>query len=106
MHWFDVKDVYFDAYRTHLKGFFKAPGGRIFKYKETKTRKLYKKPYYSAEDKNYVDEESRKFLFKTNDDMRHCKKILQGMSRSLVQVSVISYFLVINRRCTGVYFLF
>ena len=106
MHWFDVKDVYFDAYRANLKGFFKAPGGRMFKYKETKTRKLYEKLYYSAEDKNYVDEESRKFLFKTNDDMRHCKKILQGMSRSLVQVSVISYFSVINRRCTVVCFLF
>ena len=39
MHWFDVKDVYFDAYRAHLKGFFKAPGGRIFKYKETKNKK-------------------------------------------------------------------
>ena len=106
MHWFDVKDIYFDAYRENLKGFFKVPGGRIFKYKETKTRKLYEKLYYSAEDKNYVDEESRKFLFKTNDDMRHCKRILQGMSLSLVQVSVISYFSVINRRCTGVYFLF
>ena len=104
MHWFDVKDVYFDAYRAHLKGFFKVPGGRIFKYKETKTRKLYEKPYYSAEDKNYIDEESRKFLFKTNDDMRHCKEGI--VSRSLVQVSVISYFSVINRRCTGVYFLF
>ena len=23
MHWFDMKDVYFDAYRAHLKGFFK-----------------------------------------------------------------------------------
>ena len=106
MHWFDVKDVYFDAYRVHLKGFFKVLGGRMFKYKETKTRKLYEKPYYSAEDKDYVDEESRKFLFKTNDDMRHCKKILQGMSHSLVQVSVISYFSVINRRCTVVCFLF
>ena len=106
MHWFDMKDVYFDAYRAHLKGFFKAPGGQMFKYREMKTRKLYEKPYYSAEDKDYVDEESRKFLFRTNDDMRHCKKILQGMSRSLVQVSVISYFSVINRRCTVVCFLF
>ena len=106
MHWFNMEDVYFDAYRAHLKGFFKVPGGRILKYKETKTRKLYEKPCYSAEDKNYVDEESRKFLFKTNDDMRHCKKILQGMSRSLVQVSVISYFSVINMRCTVVCFLF
>ena len=97
MHWFDVKDVYFDAYRAHLKGFFKVPGGQMFKYRET---------YYSAEDKDYMDEESRKFLFKTNDDMRHCKKILQGMSCSLVQVSVISYFSVINRRCTVVCFLF
>ena len=106
MHWFDVKDVYFDAYRAHLKGFFKVLGGRMFKYKEMKTRKLYEKPYYSAEDKDYMDEEPRKFLFKTNDDMRHCKKILQGMSHSLVQVSLISYFSVINRRCTVVCFLF
>ena len=78
----------------------------MFKYKETKTRKLYEKPYYSAEDKDYVDEKSRKFLFKRNDDKRHCKKILQEMSHSLVPVSVISYFSVINIRCTVVCFLF
>ena len=93
MHWFDVRDEYFDAYRANMEGFFKAPGGRMFKYKETKSRSLYKKPYYTDDDRQYVDEESRKFMFKTNDDMRHCKRILQGMNRSLVQVSVFFIFL-------------
>ena len=85
MHWFDVRDEYFNAYR--------APGGRMFKYKETKSRSLYKKPYYTEDDRQYMDEELQKFMFKTNDDMRHCKRILQGMKCSLVQVSVFFIFL-------------
>ena len=65
----------------------------MFKYKETKSQSLYKKPYYMDDDQQYMDEESRKFMFKTNDDMRHCKRILQGMNHSLVQVSVFFIFL-------------
>ena len=92
MHWFDVRDIYFDTYRDNMEAFFKAPGGKIFRHKETKVRKGYEKPYYSAEDKEHVDEESRKFMFKSNDDKRHCKRIIQGLSRSLVQVSLVFYF--------------
>ena len=91
MHWFDVRDIYFDTYRENMEGFFKAPGDKIFRHRETKARKGYEKPYYSEEDKLHVDEESRKFMFKTDDDKRHCKRIVQGLSHSLVQVSFVFY---------------
>ena len=91
MHWFDVRDNYFDAYRDNMEGFFKAPGGKIFKHRETRARKGYQQPYYSADDKKYVDEESRKFMFRSDDDKRHCKRIVQGLSHSLVQVSLLFF---------------
>ena len=70
-----------------MPGFFKAPEGRMVQYEEMKPRNLYKQPYYRECDWEYVDEEARKFMFRSNDDLRHCKRILQGLKRSLVQVS-------------------
>ena len=70
-----------------MPGFFKAPEGRMVQYEEMKPRNLYKKPYYRECDREYVDEEARKFMFRSNDDLRHCKRKLQGLKCSLVQVS-------------------
>ena len=70
-----------------MPGFFKAPEGHMVQYEEMKPRNLYKQPYYRECDREYVDEEARKFMFRSNDDLRHCKRILQGLKRSLVQVS-------------------
>ena len=70
-----------------MPGFFKAPEGCMVQYEEMKPRNLYKQPYYRECDREYVDEEARKFMFRSNDDLRHCKRILQGLKRSLVQVS-------------------
>ena len=45
LHWLNVKESYFNSYRAHMPGFFKAPGGRMIEYEEMKPRNLYKKPY-------------------------------------------------------------
>ena len=70
-----------------MEGFFKAPGGCMFQYEEMKPRNLYKKPYYWECDREYVDEEAQKFMFQSNEDLCHCKRVLQGLKHSLVQVS-------------------
>ena len=83
----DVKESYFNSYRAHMPGLFKAPGGRMIEYEEMKPRNLYKKPYYREADREYIDKESWKFLFRSNEDYRHVKCRLQELKRSLVQVS-------------------
>ena len=52
-----------------------------------KPEQLYKKPYYRESDREYIDEEVRKFLFGSNEDLKSVKQTLQGIKRSMVQVS-------------------
>ena len=52
---------------------FKAPGGHIIQYEEMKPEQLYKKPYYRESDHEYIDEEARKFLFGSNEDLKNVK---------------------------------
>ena len=80
LHWLDVKESY-------LEDVFKALGGCIIQYEEMKQEQLYKKPYYRESDREYIDEEARKFLFASNDDLKNVKRTLQGMKRTMVQVS-------------------
>ena len=87
LHWLDVKESYFNSYREKLEDVFKAPGGRIIQYEEMKQEQLYKKPYYRESNREYIDEEARKFLFVSNDDLKNVKRTLQGMKRTMVQVS-------------------
>ena len=91
LHWLDVKESYFNSYRAHMPGFFKAPGGCMIEYEEMKPRNLYKKPYYREADREYIDEEAQKFLFHSNEDYRHCKWRLQELKRSLIQVSYLKF---------------
>ena len=87
LHWFDVKENYFNEYRDNMDGFFKAPGGKIKKYDEMKRKNIYKLPYYRESNHSYIDEEARKFLFSSNEDFANCKKICQKLKRSMIQVS-------------------
>ena len=48
---------------------------------------LYKKPYYRESDREFIDEEARKFLFSSNEDLKNVKRTLQGLKRTMVQVS-------------------
>ena len=75
----DVKESYFNSYRAYMPGLFKAPGGRMIEYEEMKPRNLYKKPHYREADIEYIDEESQKFLFHSNEDYRHVKRRLQEL---------------------------
>ena len=87
LHWLDVKESYFNSYRENLEDVFKAPGGHIIQYEEMKPEQSYKKLYYRENDRGYIDEEARKFLFASNDDLKNVKRTLQGMKRTMVQVS-------------------
>ena len=51
-----------------------------------------RKPYYDPNDKEFITDEARKFLFKTNDDWQSCKNILQKMKRTLIQISCLCLF--------------
>ena len=61
-------------------------------HNEVRRAAMYKKPYYDPNDKEFITDEARKFLFKTNDDWQSCKNILQKMKRTLVQVSCLCLF--------------
>ena len=79
-------------YRNHIGGFYKAPEGRIVNHNEVRRAAMYEKPYYDPNDKEFITDEARKFLFKTNDDWQSCKNILQKMKKTLVQVSCLCLF--------------
>ena len=87
MHFLDVKESYFNSYRNHLEDVFKAPGSCIVQYQEMRPEQLYKKPYYRESDREFIDEEARKFLFSSNEDLKNVKRTLQGIKRTMVQLS-------------------
>ena len=70
-----------------MEDVFKALGGSIIEYEEMKPEQLYKKLYYRESDHEYIEEEARKFLFASNEDLKNIKRTLQGVKRSMVQVS-------------------
>ena len=87
LHWFDVRESYFNAYCQHLGGGYRAPEGKIYDYDEVKKSAMYQKPFYKEMDKNFADEEAHRYLFKSNEDWNSVKKTLQSMKRTLVPVS-------------------
>ena len=82
-----MKESYFNSYRNHLEDVFKVPDGHIVQYEEMRPEELYKKPYYRESDREFIDEEARKFLFSSNEDLKNVKRTLQGIKRTMVQVS-------------------
>ena len=87
-----MTEEYFNVYRSHIGGIYKAPEGQIINYNEVRKAALYDKPYYTPDDKEIITDEARKFLFKTTEDWQSCKNILQKMKRTLVQVSCLCLF--------------
>ena len=55
--------------------------------RKMRPEQLYKKPYYRESDREFIDEEARKFLFSSNEDLKNVKRTLQGIKRTMVQVS-------------------
>ena len=78
MHWFDVKESYFNGYRSAMDPFYKDPNGVIFDYEERST--VYSKPFYSEAMKDSIDVEGRKYMFGSNADWQACKQQLQALN--------------------------
>ena len=93
-----MKESYFNSYREHLEDVFRAPGGRIVQYEEMRPEQLYKKPYYRETDREFIDEEARKFLFSSNDDLKNVKRTLQGLKRTMVQVSFLKIIIIMYKK--------
>ena len=89
MHWFDVTEEYFNAYRDNMDPFFKSPDGTIFTYDEVRPTCVYKTPYYTDEDTRKVGPDARKFLMASNKDYEVVKKQVQSLKRTLTTVSFI-----------------
>ena len=51
LHWFDVRESYFNTYHQHLGGGYRAPEGKIYNYDEVKKSAMYQKPFYKEVDK-------------------------------------------------------
>ena len=86
IHWFDVRESYFNGFRQNLSSFFKAHEGMICEYDEMKKTSLYCKPFYREHEKDLVMEEARQFLFWSNKDYSDMKQKCQGFGRTMVQV--------------------
>lgn len=89
LHFLDVRETYFDAYRAVMNPFFKDPNGLICDYKVMKKKAVYKQPFYSEGDKNKVSDEGRKLLLRTNADLSDIRRLLKSYHRTAVQVNLI-----------------
>ena len=77
-----------------MNPFYKDPLGRLMNYDEMKPNALYGQPYYSGDEGHKVDEEARKYIFRTNNDLSKVRRCLQKYGRSLVQVSTVLKYLI------------
>ena len=84
VHWFNVKESYFNGYRAHIDPFYKDPNGQIMDYKEHET--VYTEPYYTDVMRKHIDIEGRKYMFGSNSDWLACKQQLQKLNREGVTV--------------------
>ena len=84
MHWFDVKESYFNGYRSHMDPFYKDPNGQIMDYEERET--VYTEPFYTDVMRKHIDIEGWKYMFGSNGDWLACKQQLQKLNREGVTV--------------------
>ena len=87
MYYVDVKETYFQGYRDALDPVYKDPRGKICKYNEMNQKFVYGKPYYTADQEKKLTLETKKFLFKTNMEWTHVKRIVTDLERLPVSVS-------------------
>ena len=91
LHWLDVRENYFKAYREHLSDFFRSLLGYIFEYDEIRPCSIYKEPYYDEHQTHHIDKEAWKYLFFSTEDYHKVRRKLQGFNRSLSAVSKFSF---------------
>ena len=68
MCFFDVCEIYFDAYRNVMNPVYKDPHGKICIYNEMKKTAVYHAPYYSSEDQKSISAEARKYIMRSDAD--------------------------------------
>lgn len=86
MFFYDVRESFFDAYRSVMNPFYKDPNGKLCVYTEMKKTAVYHTPFYSPEDRSKVGDEARKFVMYSNEDWLKIDKKVKNMGRTPVQV--------------------
>ena len=88
IHFLDVKETYFNGYRSALDSFYKNsdPERRIYDYKKIRIRGVYRPPYYTDADIPKVNQVSRKFFFATNAHYNSCNNKLAKLNRTMTTV--------------------
>ena len=85
----DVRENYFDGFRERMETFFKSQTGKLVQYNEVRQRSVYSQPFYTTEVSNRIDKEARKFFMSSDTDYRKVKRIVEGLNRVMVPVSII-----------------
>ena len=91
LYFYDVRESFFDAYRTVMNPFYKDLNGKLCTYTTMKKHAVYHEPFYSQHDKKSIGEEARKFLMPSDKMWQKASKILNNIGRSPVQVKLILY---------------
>ena len=87
MHFFDVRETYFDAYQNVMNPIYKDPHRKICIYTEMKKAAVYNSPYYSGDDQQCICQEARKFVMRSDGDRTKISTLVRNYGRSPVQVT-------------------
>ena len=88
MYFLDVKETYFQGYRDALDPVYKDPRGKICKYSEMNKKFVYGTPFYNGDEDRKLNIETKKYLFRSNSDWTHVKRIVTDLNRLPVAVSI------------------
>ena len=59
IHFFDVRENYFNAYLDRMDDFFKGKDKTISTFEESRQESVYKEPYYTEEQNELISEQAR-----------------------------------------------
>ena len=94
LYFTDVREDYFEGYRTHLHPFYKDKDGVIVDYEEMSPDFLYRKPLYTQKQMKSISLEAQRLVMYNNKDYEKIKKKLQEMGRTEDYVIIFSIILV------------
>ena len=86
LYFYDVQELFFDAYQTVMNPFYKDPNGKLCTYTSMKKCAVYHQAFYMAEDRSSIGDEARKFIMPSDKLWQKMNKILKNMGRTPVQV--------------------
>ena len=86
LYFYDIRESFFDAYRTVMNPFYKDPNGKLCTYTSMKKCAVYHQPFYTEEDRSSIGDEARKFIMPSDKLWQKMNKIIKNMGRTPVQV--------------------